>query len=249
MSLKIRYIKQTDSTNAYLQRLLGAEDVSGCVVVACRQTAGKGMGSNTWESEGGKNLTFSIAFDMCFLPAAMQFELSKAVPLGIIKALKETVPEKSFEIKWPNDIYCENHKVGGILINSTIKGTMIGTSIVGIGLNINQLNFQNWPTHPASLRNLTGKTYDLEPLLQSICQHLEEETERLKCCCRKNDFSAINDDYLKHLFRYHTWADYETSEGLKRLFMEGIDEFGRLLVSNGDGKISVFDIKEIKFII
>lgn len=249
MALKITHIEQTDSTNAYLQRLQAMTDICGCVVVASKQTAGKGMGSNTWESAEGQNLTFSIAFDMSFLPAAMQFQLSKAVPLGILKALKEAVPEKTFEIKWPNDIYCENRKIGGILINSTIKGTMMDVSIIGIGLNVNQLKFKDWPTNPASLRNLTGKTYDLEPLLHSICQHLEEEREKLKHCCEENDFSAINEDYLSHLFRYRTWAEYETAGNRKQLFMEGTDDFGRLQLSDENGKISVFDIKEIKFII
>ena len=249
MTLKITHIEQTDSTNAYLQRLQATTDISGYAVVACKQTAGKGMGSNTWESAEGQNLTFSIAFDTSFLPAARQFQLSKAVPLGILKALKEAVPEKTFEIKWPNDIYCENRKIGGILINSTIKGTMMDVSIIGIGLNINQLEFQDWPTKPASLRNLTGKTFELEPLLQSICQHLEEEWNKLKAYCGKNNFSELDMDYLNHLFRYHTWANYEIGGNTKRFFMDGVDPFGRLQLSDENGNCSVFDIKEIKFII
>ena len=249
MTLKFTHIEQTDSTNAYLQRLQATTDISGYAVVACKQTAGKGMGSNTWESAEGQNLTFSTAFDMSFLPAAMQFQLSKAVPLGIHKALHEIIPEKQFEIKWPNDIYCENHKIGGILINSTIKGTMMDISIIGIGLNVNQLNFQDWPTHPASLSNLTEKKYELEPLLQSICQHLEEEWNKLKAYCGKNDFSELDMDYLNHLFRYHTWADYEIGGNTKRFFMDGVDPFGRLQLSDENGNCSVFDIKEIKFII
>ncbi len=122
-------------------------------------------------------------------------------------------------------------------------------SIIGIGLNVNQLKFMEWPTNPASLRNLTGKTYELEPLLQSICRHLEKEWERLRRCCTENDFSSINNDYLSNLFRYHNWADYEISGSQKRLFLESIDDFGRLQLSDENGKISVFDIKEIKFII
>ena len=249
MTLKITHIEQTDSTNAYLQRLQATTDIHGCVAVARKQTAGKGMGSNTWESAEGQNLTFSIAFDMDFLPAAMQFQLSKAVPLGILKALHEIIPEKHFEIKWPNDIYCEGHKIGGILINGTIKGTMMDISIIGIGLNVNQLKFQDWPTHPVSLRTLTGKTYELEPLLQSICQHLEEEWNQLKECCEKNDFSELNEVYLNHLFRYHTWAEYEIGDNTKRLFMEGVDPFGRLQLCDEKGNCQIFDIKEIKFVI
>lgn len=249
MTLKYIHIEQTDSTNAYLQRLQATDDINGCVAVACRQTAGKGMGSNTWESAEGQNLTFSIALNMDFLPAAMQFQLSKAVPLGILKALHEAVPEKHFEIKWPNDIYCEGHKIGGILINSTIKNTMMDISIIGIGLNVNQLKFHDWPTHPASLRNLTGEIYELDSLLQSICQHLEGEWHKLKDCCEKNDFSQLNKDYLSHLFRYHTWADYDIGGNTKHLFMNGVDPFGRLQLSDENGSDSVFDIKEIKFII
>ena len=249
MSLKYIHIEQTDSTNAYLQRLQATTDIDGCVAVACRQTAGKGMGSNTWESADGQNLTFSIAFNMSFLPAAMQFELSKAVPLGILKALQELLPEKHIEIKWPNDIYCENHKIGGILINSTINGTKMGISIIGIGLNVNQLEFQNWPTHPASLRKLAGKTFELEPLLQSICLNLEKEKERLKCSCADSDFSSLDENYLSKLLRYHTWADYEIKGSKKRLFMDGVDAFGRLLLSDENGQAFTFDIKEIKFII
>ena len=249
MTIKITHIEQTDSTNVYLQRLQAATDIRGCAVAACRQTAGRGMGDNIWESEAGQNLTFSVALDMSFMRAAAQFQLSKAVSLGLLDALSGAANKKHFTIKWPNDIYCEGHKIGGILINSTIKGTMMDISIIGIGLNVNQLNFQDWPTHPASLRTLTGKTYELEPLLQSICQHLEEEWNKLKECCEKKDFSELNKVYLNHLFRYHTWAEYEIGDNTKRLFMEGVDPFGRLQLCDEKGNCSVFDIKEIKFII
>ena len=98
-------------------------------------------------------------------------------------------------IKWPNDIFYENRKLAGILINSTIKGNMMDVSIIGIGLNINQLKFQKWPTKPISLKLITGENYDLEPLLKLLTESIVHQIERLK-----NDSSGIEQDYLKRLF-------------------------------------------------
>ena len=171
--LKHVHLEQIDSTNAYLQRKQSEADIRNWVVSADEQTAGKGMGSNGWESEVGKNLTFSLALDMGFLPAERQFLLSEAVPLGIVEVLDEyfegmsyrgllsidTLPPSvgrydmdsrasvsmpsRFSIKWPNDIYYGNHKLAGILINSTIKANMMDVSIIGIGLNVNHSRFWN----------------------------------------------------------------------------------------------------------
>ena len=187
--LKYVHLEQIDSTNAYLQRQQSEADIRNWVVSADEQMAGKGMGSNGWESEVGKNLTFSLALDMGFLPAERQFLLSEAVALGLIHALDgllvegmsyrgfpsiDTLPPNvcrydmegkpsvsmpsKLHIKWPNDIYYENHKLAGILINSTIKANMMDVSIIGIGLNVNQMQFQDRPTHPISLKQITGKT-------------------------------------------------------------------------------------------
>ena len=163
--LKYIHLEQIDSTNAYLQRQQSECDIRNWVVSADEQTAGKGMGSNGWESEVGKNLTFSLAVDMGFLPAERQFHLSETVALGIIEVLDKVLPTENLSIKWPNDIYFENRKLASILINSTIKANMMDVSIIGIGLNVNQTQFQDWPTHPISLKQITGKKHDLQLLL------------------------------------------------------------------------------------
>ena len=149
MKLSFLHLEKTDSTNAYLQRKQSETDIRNWVVSADEQTAGKGMGNNGWESEAGQNLTFSLAVDMGFLPAERQFLLSEAVPLGIIEVLDDILTAEKLSIKWPNDIFYENHKLAGILINSTIKANMMDVSIIGIGLNVNQMQFQDWPTHPS----------------------------------------------------------------------------------------------------
>ena len=242
--LKYIHLEQIDSTNAYLQRQQSEHDIRNWVVSADEQTAGKGMGSNGWESEVGKNLTFSLALDMGFLPAERQFLLSEAVPLGIIEVLDTLLPSEKLSIKWPNDIYFENRKLAGILINSTIKANMMDVSIIGIGLNVNQMKFQDWPTHPISLKMVTGKEYDLKPLLEQIAERILIKVQQLK-----SSPTSIEKDYLKRLFRYRTWADYEVEGKVLRLFMTGIDSFGRLQLLDTENKPHCFDIKEIRFII
>jgi len=242
--LKYIHLEQIDSTNAYLQRQQSEHDIRNWVVSADEQTAGKGMGSNGWESEVGKNLTFSLALDMGFLPAERQFLLSEAVPLGIIEVLDTLLPSEKLSIKWPNDIYFENRKLAGILINSTIKANMMDVSIIGIGLNVNQMQFQDWPTHPISLKMVTGKEYDLKPLLEQIAERILIKVQQLQ-----STPTSIEKDYLKRLFRYRTWADYEVEGKVLRLFMTGIDSFGRLQLLDTENKPYCFDIKEIRFII
>jgi BirA family biotin operon repressor/biotin-[acetyl-CoA-carboxylase] ligase len=242
--LKYVHLEQTDSTNAYLQRQQSGCDIRNWVVSADGQTAGKGMGCNTWESEVGKNLTFSLALGVDFLSAGRQFLLSEAVALGLVQALDALLPSEKLLIKWPNDIYYENRKLAGILINSTIKANMMDVSIIGIGLNVNQMQFQNWPTHPVSMKMIAGKDFELQPLLEQIAEHIIIKVEQLKY-----NSTTIEQDYLKRLFRYRTWADYEVEGRTMQLFITGIDPFGRLLLVDETNKTYCFDIKEIKFLL
>ena len=244
MTLVYHHLGKTDSTNAYLQRQQSERDITNWVVSADEQTAGKGMGSNSWESETGKNLTFSMALDMSFLPAERQFLLSETVALGIIEVLDTILPSEKLSIKWPNDIYFENRKLAGILINSTIKANMMDVSIIGIGLNVNQMKFQDWPTHPISLKMIMGKDYNLHPLLEQIAECILIKVQQLK-----SSPTSIEKDYLKRLFRYRTWADYEVEGKVLRLFMTGIDPFGRLQLLDTENKPYCFDIKGIRFVI
>lgn len=241
---KYQHFDQLDSTNAYLQRMQAEADIRGWVVSSDEQTAGKGMGHNGWESEKGQNLTFSMALDMGFLPAERQFLLSEAVALGIIEVLDEVLPSEKLSIKWPNDIFYENRKLAGILINSTIKANMMDVSIIGIGLNVNQTRFQDWPTHPVSLKMITGGDYDLKPIMEQIVDSIYKKVETLK-----SEPSAIEKGYLQRLYRYHGWADYEVDGKVMRLFMTGIDAFGRLRLVDDKNEPYCFDIKEIKFVI
>lgn len=242
--LQYHHLDKADSTNAYLQRKQSETDIRDWVVSTDEQTAGKGMGNNGWESEAGMNLTFSLALDMGFLPAERQFLLSEAVPLGIVEVLDTLLTAEKLFIKWPNDIYFDNRKLAGILINSTIKAGKMDVSIVGIGLNVNQMQFLDWPTRPISMKMVTGKNYDLQPLLEKIVEHLIIKVEQLKAAP-----ATIEQEYLKRLFRYQTWSEYEVDGKVKRLFLTGIDCFGRLQLVDEKQVVRTFDIKEIKFVL
>ena len=168
--MKITRFKTLDSTNKYLQNLLEeCVDIVDNVVVTEFQSSGRGQGKNVWESEAGKNLLFSVAVDMSYLKAENQFLLTQMVSVAMIDVLKKYLPEESLFIKWPNDIYFNNKKIAGILIKNEIKGMMLGTSIIGVGLNVNQESFGENLPNPISLKMITGKDYDLEEILMNIC--------------------------------------------------------------------------------
>lgn len=237
-------LEETVSTNAFLLEMPEGERMDK-VVSARVQTAGKGMGTNIWESEAGKNLTFSMGADMFFLKATDQFLLSQAVPLGLFDVLDTLLPSGQLAVKWPNDLYFGNRKLCGILINSTIHGMDMGTSVIGIGLNVNQVHFQNWPTNPISMKMILGRDTDLEPLLKDLVVAVDQRIQQL----RSPDGTAeIKADYLKHLYRYRQWGSFETKKGVVKLYIDGIDKFGRLIALNESRDSQVFDIKELRFL-
>lgn len=163
MEWEIIHIAETDSTNRWLRERGGEGDM---VVVADYQTAGKGQGNNSWESERGKNLLFSVLYHPQRIPANRQFHISMAVSLAIADALGEHIGDVS--IKWPNDIYWRNAKICGILIENRLLGQTIRDSIIGVGVNVNQRQFHSNAPNPVSLWQIHGHETDLELLLQSI---------------------------------------------------------------------------------
>ena len=157
MKWKIIHINETDSTNRYLRE----SDVDGDVCVwADYQTAGRGCGTNTWESERGKNLLFSMMIHPVDVPVNKQFVVSMAVANSIATVVAKYV--KDVSVKWPNDIYAGDKKLCGILIENRLQGDVIKDSIIGVGLNVNQLCFVSDAPNPISLANLTGRQFDRE---------------------------------------------------------------------------------------
>lgn len=238
------YLKKIGSTNAFLAEIPEKECV-GAVVFAREQTEGKGMGSNGWESSAGENLTFSMGLDMTFLKAADQFLLSMAVPLGLLDVLDGLLPADKLTVKWPNDLFFGDRKLCGILINSTIHGLDMGVSVVGIGLNVNQMQFMDWPTHPISMKMILGKEVALEALLKDLVVAVDRRVQLLRT---EEGVAQIKKDYLNRLYCYHTWADYDVNGQRVKRYITGIDAFGRLETLDEAGKLLVYDLKEINFV-
>ena len=236
--MKITRFKTLESTNQYLQNLLNEGiDIADNIVVTNFQTSGKGQGKNVWESEDGKNLLFSIALDMSFLKAENQFILTQIVSVTMINVLKKYLPEESLFIKWPNDIYFNDKKIAGILIKNEIRGMMMGTSIIGIGLNVNQTSFNEDLPNPISMKMITGNDFELEELLSAISYQLSAVNSQQ---------STVN-SYTNKLYRYKQWAFYEHEGQVKEMMITGYDQFGRLILKEKNDREVVCDLKEISF--
>ena len=250
--MKVTRLKNIESTNQYLQNLLDeGRDVVDNVVVADFQTSGKGQGKNVWESEAGKNLLFSVALDMSFLKAEEQFLLTQMISVAMINVLEKYLPKENLSVKWPNDIYFNDRKIAGVLIKNEIKGMMLGTSIIGIGLNVNQIVFDENIPNPISMKMITGKDYDLKEILSDIICDIDSKVESRKS--RENDSeivsctSSIVNFYTSYLYRYRQWALYEHEGAVKEMMIIGYDRFGRLILKEKNDREVVCDIKEISF--
>jgi len=171
MEAKLIHLDEIDSTNRYLRNYQPAEGELATICVADYQTAGRGCGSNTWESERGQNLLCSLLIHPTDIPAAQQFHISMAVALAICDALNE-FGVKDLSVKWPNDIYWRDKKLCGILIENTLAGSVIRSSIIGIGLNVNQREFHSDAPNPVSLWQILGRETDPMEVLKGIMRHL-----------------------------------------------------------------------------
>ncbi|MFA6403807.1 MAG: biotin--[acetyl-CoA-carboxylase] ligase [Salinivirgaceae bacterium] len=239
----INEIIEVDSTNNYLKTLLNTNQLpEGYVIVADFQNSGKGLGANTWESEPGKNLTFSLLLRPDSLKAEDLFLLSKAVSLGIIDALNEI--RNCFTIKWPNDIYYQNKKVGGILIENQIQGDYIKYSVIGIGININQDVFTSEAPNPISLKQVFGHSANNQEILKKVLNQISIWYDMLS----DEYFDKINEQYFSHLFRNTDYHDFKTGEELFHAKIKEVANDGQLILKTPAGEIRKFYLKEVEFV-
>ena len=235
-------ISHADSTNNYAaNQLLTKRLTDGIVFVADSQIDGRGQASSKWESEPGKNLTFSIVLFPEFLEISRQFELSKAISLGVADYLNALTPNVT--IKWPNDIYLGNRKVAGILIENSVRSRTISSCIVGIGLNMNQQLFISDAPNPVSLSQITGKVYNLEEELAILCGNIDVRFMQL----RSGRFRELDEDYSKMLYRKDIWSPYTDGNGTFEGKLLGVDLSGQLRIETKSGKVNKYLFKEVDF--
>lgn len=245
MAIKILHFDEINSTNVFLyDKISENNDISDMVVVAAHQTAGRGMDKNRWESEAGKNLLFSIALNVNFLEAENQFKISQAVSVAIVETLSQFVDDKRLFIKWPNDIYFGDKKLAGMLIQNTIEGRMMGVSIIGMGLNVNQIEFSKDIPNPISLKMISGRDFDLDNLLNLLVSSIKTKVESLR---DKENQNEINEKYVSRSYRFGIWSDYFYQNQVKSMIIRGFDKYGRLLLHDKEGAEIVCDVKELRF--
>ena len=239
-------VSQTASTNTYLSRL-AATLPGGTVIYTPSQTAGRGQKGNSWESEDGKNLTFSLLLKRPPVKARDQFYLSEAAALAVVEALTAEAGD-GFTVKWPNDVYWQDKKVCGMLLENSLDGSDIATCIVGIGINVNQERFLSDAPNPVSLINFTGREHDLDALLRQVCSSIEQTVASLDDDEARRD---LHQRYMDALYRNDgALHPYEDAAGNR--FMASVAAIapdGALTLQHEDGTRHDYLFKEVRHII
>lgn len=237
-------LTEVDSTNNFLKEAVANSTPlpDGTVIMAESQYAGRGQQNNKWNSEPGKNLTFSILLKPTFVALNQQFNINVAISVGIIKAL-QNVLGKDVKVKWPNDIYFGDDKLGGILIENMVQGSAIKNTIIGIGLNVNQVDFPEWVPNPVSVKQILQTDYDLKSLLSDICAGIEHAYLRL----RADKTAELMDFYLANLYWFGQVQRFKADEDVFEGTITGVEKNGQLIVSSA-GAERLYNFKEIEFL-
>ena len=240
-------VKTLASTNDYLAELCKqgkAEEFY--TVIAEDQTDGKGQRGNSWESEPGKNLTFSIVLYPTAIEANKQFHLSMLASIAIIDTLTDYTD--GFSIKWPNDIYWHDKKICGILIENELEGQYLSQSIIGIGLNINQTEFLSSAPNPVSLYQIIGKEIDKDEVFSKIIHALLGGYKALEDNLIEAS-SCISHLYKKFLYRKDDFHLYQDKDGTFEARIHDVGHDGYLYLEDTGNNIRKYAFKEITYII
>ncbi|MBK5202440.1 MAG: biotin--[acetyl-CoA-carboxylase] ligase [Prolixibacteraceae bacterium] len=236
-------VPEVQSTNLYAISQLSDKEVEpGTVFLTYNQTAGRGQLNNQWESEKGKNLTFSIFIKPSVVEIQKQFMISKVVSLGVVSFLNDYVDD--IYIKWPNDIYVGDHKICGILIENAVMQKNIFWSVVGIGLNINQTAFLSDAPNPVSMKKITGKDYDLTKMLDALLNKMDFYYQKLI----DGKYDDLDMRFLKYLYRINEWCDYKDENHQYKGKIVGVNDIGQLQIEEVTGKVNTYNFKEVKFL-
>ncbi|KAA6332743.1 Bifunctional ligase/repressor BirA [termite gut metagenome] len=236
-------LDETNSTSRYLTTLCEHNDVEEFTIVLSHfQTAGRGQRKHAWESEAEKNLLFSLALYPSFLEARNQFLLSQIISLSMKEGLEAFA--SGFSLKWPNDIYWEAKKIGGMLIENDLIGNQIRRSIVGVGININQEKFHSSLPNPVSLTQITGNRYDLLLVLESLVRRCIHYYALL----RKGETNLIAQRYCQSLFRREGMYPYADKDGEFVAKFVRIEQGGTLVLEDRWGKQREYAFGELRFL-
>lgn len=240
----INYLPSCQSTNDEAADLIARSNPpEGTLIVTDHQLAGRGQRGNVWEAEPGQNLTFSLILKPTFLRATDQFWLNMAISLGITDTL-HTLLGDALRLKWPNDIYAGDQKLGGMLIENTLHGTAIAWSVLGVGLNVNQTEFAHSAATSMQQQAPLPNGYDLPGLLRSCCESIEQRYLQL----RSGQRDRLKADYLGQLYRYREVHPFESDGRTFRGTIVGVDSSGRLSIAETE-QVRHYEFKEVRFLV
>lgn len=247
---RIIYLDEVDSTSRYLADI--ASDVNHATAVSARcQSAGRGQRGNTWESEPGANVTLSILLRPTSLGAANQFLLSQIVALAVAGTVDAFLPDDAprAQVKWPNDVYVGDCKIAGILIENTLTGSVIGRSIAGIGLNVNQMTFVSDAPNPVSLAQIARHGFDRDAVEQLLCRNIMQLYDA--SIDDPAGQQRLREAYAGRLWRgvgQHPFYDALRGERIEAS-IESIAPTGHLTLRLADGTARTYAFKEVAFVI
>lgn len=243
MQASIIHLEETSSTNAWLEHALRKNTLAeGTMVCTDYQAGGRGQGSNVWESERGKNLLASIVIYPDFLNPMLQFHLSRIIALGCFDTLSKYIDKLS--LKWPNDIYHEDQKLGGILIENSLMGNTFGNCIAGIGINVNQTIFEGDAPNPVSLIQILEHELDVRKLVQEIQVTILQWFAVL----RSGDFKKVETRYLECLYRKSGHWKFAKNGQQFVASIQHVEPSGQLVLETKSG-LEKFWFKEVEFIL
>lgn len=242
MNLKTIHLPETDSTNRFLHQLSAEEpSAEDMLVTADFQTAGRGQGSNSWESERGRNLLFSLLVHPRHIPARRQFLLSEVEAVAIKEVLDDYVD--GISLKWPNDIYWHDRKLGGTLIETNLSRAGVTRCIFGTGLNVNQTEFVSDAPNPVSLCQILGHELDRDRLLSEIIARIFHYLGLLE----GNQFAEVSTRYHNALYRRTGYHPYQDSAGEFEALIVEVEDDGHLILVDRQGQFRSYAFKEVSF--
>lgn len=251
------YIRQTNSTSTLLREQYSDALPNLYTIRTDYQTAGRGQAGNGWEGEDGKNLLFSSLL-RCDVAASEQFRLTMLVSVAMVDMLAQYLPQEGLRIKWPNDIYYGDKKLSGILVENTLIGSRVAYSIVGIGLNVNQLVFRSKAPNPVSMQQITGQEYDAQGLLEAYLETLRHWMDASP--------EALKEAYMGHLYRREglfpyverevsvapttlASAEEKTDNQVFMAELVDVDPLGELVLRTDKGEVRAYHFKQIRFVL
>lgn len=246
------HLETVDSTNNFLRSYQPEEESHITLVTADYQTAGRGQRGNSWESEEGKNVVYSLLIHPTTVRPSQIFSISEIAALSVCQALNEFLPEDKLQaskggfcVKWPNDIYYKDSKIAGILIETDLMGGRIANAIIGVGININQQQFLSDAPNPISLYQILGHETSRQLVMDSMMKHFTHLYYQLE----SGEVTSLHTLFMQHLYRSEGFHPYTDEGGTFQARIVNVELSGHLILEDTESLQRRYAFKEVSFVI